>query len=142
MPSAIHRDSLAPLIHTPSSTLLLSYSTTQDPANEEPVSSTPLSTSAQSNATHVPNVSHFKSVNIKSLKSNVDIICPLSPVRGRMSRTHSTDNSNGKSARYCHGINRFTPPIPLSRRNPLPSARRRLLCRIARKPCLWSAFAL
>ena len=124
VPSSTHRGSLAPLISTSSSPLLLSASTTQEPVNEEPVLSTPPLTTTQSNATYVPNVTHIQSVNVKALKPNVVTVCPVSPVNGRMSRTHSTDNSNGKSARYRHGRARVISPSSRFRHN-LPSSSRR-----------------
>ena len=53
------------------------------------------------------------------------MIRTLSLVHGRMSRTHSTDNYNDKSARYRQGIASVAYSASRHRRNLLPSARRR-----------------
>ena len=98
VPSSIHRDRLALLDLTSSPPLSSPFLTSQEPAIKEPVSLTPLSISAQSNEAYVPNMTYIQPISPKALKSNVAMFRPVAPINGRMSRTHSTDNSNGKSA--------------------------------------------
>ena len=70
-------------------------------------------------------MSRIPSVVMKACKPDSSTICPLSPAHVIMSRTHSADNSNGKSARYRHGIARVIPPSSRFRHNLSSSSRRR-----------------
>ena len=62
-------------------------------------------------------------VIMQAFKPDSNTICPLSSAYIVMSRTHSADNSNGKSARYRHGIARVAPLSSRFRHN-LPSSSR------------------
>ena len=125
MPSSIHRDSLASPTLVPSTPTSLLTSPCQEPVLKEPVSSVPLSTSFQPNATFVPNMSRLSPVIMKALKSDSNTIRPLSPAYVALSRTHAADNSNGKSARYRHGIARVAPFLSRFCHNLSSSSRRR-----------------
>ena len=124
MPSSIHRDSLALPSLVPSTPISLPTSSCQKPAIKESVSLTSLPTFSQSNGTFVPNMSHLSPVIMKAFKSDSNAICPLSLAHVVLSRTHAADNSNGKSARYRHGIARLTPLSSRFRHNPPSSSRR------------------
>ena len=125
MPSSIHRDSLALPTLVSILPLSLSLSTPQEPAIEEPVSSTSLSTPAQPNVAFVSNMSRALPVVMKAFEPDSHTIGQLSPACVSMSRTHSADNSNGKSVRYRHGIDRVVPLSSCFRHNPSSSSRRR-----------------